>query len=112
MGFLVRILISVVAVYLAARFVPGITISGGITTTIIVAVVLGVLNAVLKPILVVLTIPITVLTLGLFYFVINVIMVYLTDSLVAGFSVRDFIAALLFSIVVSVVTWIIDTVVN
>ncbi len=112
MGFLIRILISAVAVYLAARFVPGIHISGGIGTALVVAIVLGLLNAFLKPILVLLTIPITILTLGLFYLVINVLMVYLTANLVSGFAVSGFISALLFSLVVSVVTWLIDTVVN
>ena len=112
MGFLIRILISAVAVYLAARFVPGISISGGIGTALVVAVVLGLLNAFLKPILVFLTIPITIVTLGLFLIVINVIMIYLTDKLVDGFAVSGFVSALLFSLVVSVVSWLIDTIVN
>lgn len=112
MGFLIRILISAVAVYLAARFVPGISMNGGIGTPLVVAIVLGLLNALLKPILVLLTIPITILTLGLFYLVINVAMVYLTANLVDGFAVHGFIAALLFSIVVSVITWLIDTIVS
>lgn len=112
MGLLIRILISAVAVYLAARFVPGISISGGIGTALVVAIVLGLLNAFLKPILVLLTIPITIVTLGLFYLVINVVMVYLTDKLVDGFAVSGFIAALLFSLVVSVVTWVIDSIIS
>lgn len=112
MGLLIRILISAVAVYLAARFVPGISISGGIGTALIVAIVLGLLNAFLKPILVLLTIPITIITLGLFYLVINVLMVYLTANLVSGFAVNGFIAALLFSIVVSIVTWVIDSILS
>ncbi len=99
MGFLIRILISAVAVYLAARFVPGIRLSGGIATPLVVAIVLGLLNAFLKPILVLLTIPITLVTLGLFLIVINVLMVYLTANLVSGFAVSGFVAALLFSIV-------------
>ncbi|KAB7732116.1 phage holin family protein [Rudanella paleaurantiibacter] len=111
MGLIIRILISAVAVYIASQFIPGITVNG-FGAAIIVAIVLGLLNAFLKPILVLLTIPITILTLGLFYLVINVIMVYLADSLVAGFDVSGFFAALLFSIVVSIVTWIIDAVVN
>ncbi len=112
MGFLIRILISAVAVYLAARFVPGISISGGIGTALVVAIVLGLLNAILKPILVLLTIPITIITLGLFYLVINVLMIYLTDSLVDGFAVHGFISALLFSLVVSVISGLIDAIVN
>lgn len=111
MGLIVRILISAVAVFVASYFIPGIYVAG-FGTAVIVAIVLGLLNAFLKPILVFLTIPITILTLGLFYLVINVIMVYLTAYLVSGFSVNGFIAALLFSILVSIVTWIIDAIVS
>ena len=111
MGIIIRILISAVAVYVASLFIPGISVSGGPTTYLIVAVVLGLLNAFIKPILTVLTIPITVITLGLFLLVINVLMVYLTDYLVSGFHVSGFIAALLFSFVVSIVTALIDAVV-
>ena len=112
MGILIRVLISALAVYVASIFVPGIRVSGGPTTYLIVAVVLGLLNAFVKPILTILTIPITILTLGLFLIVLNVLMVYLTANLVSGFYVSGFIAALLFSIVISVVTWLIDAIVN
>ncbi len=112
MGIIIRILISAVAVYIASIFVPGIRVSGGATTYLIVAIVLGLLNAFVKPILTILTIPITIITLGLFLIVLNVLMVYLAAYLVSGFTVSGFIAALLFSIVVSIVTWLIDAVVN
>lgn len=112
MGLIIRILISAVAVYVASIFVPGIRVSGGLTTYLIVAIVLGLLNAFVKPVLTILTIPITVLTLGLFLIVLNVLMVYLAAYLVSGFSVNGIIAALLFSVVVSVVTWLIDAIVN
>ncbi|MDB5239838.1 MAG: hypothetical protein JWP57_463 [Spirosoma sp.] len=111
MGLIIRILISAVAVYVASLFIPGISVSGGATTYLIVAIVLGLLNAFIKPILTVLTIPITVITLGLFLLVINVLMVYLTDYLVPHFHVNGFIAALLFSFVVSIVTALIDAIV-
>ena len=106
-GLLIRILISAVAVFVASRLIPGIIVNN-FGTAIIVAIVLGLLNAFLKPILVFLTIPITIMTLGLFYFVINILMVYLAAYLVDGFNVTGVIAAILFSIVVTVVTWIID----
>ena len=111
MGLIIRILISAVAVYVASLFIPGISVSGGAGTYLIVAVVLGLLNAFVKPILTILTIPITVITLGLFLLVINVLMVYLADYLIPNFAVNGFIAALLFSIVVSVVTSLIDAIV-
>lgn len=111
MGLIIRILISAVAVYIASMFIPGISVSGGVGTYLIVAIVLGLLNAFVKPILTVLTIPITILTLGLFLIVINVLMVYLTSYLVSGFHVSGFIAALLFSFVVSIITALIDAIV-
>ena len=111
MGLIIRILISAVAVYVASLFIPGISVTGGAGTYLIVAIVLGLLNAFIKPILTVLTIPITILTLGLFLLVINVLMVYLTDYLVSGFAVSGFISALLFSLVVSLVTALIDAIV-
>ncbi len=112
MGVIIRILVSAVGVLVAAYFVPGVVLHGGFITALMVAVVLGLLNAFLKPILTLLTIPITILTLGLFLIVLNVLMVYLTDYLLAGFAVRNFVAALLFSVVVSVVTWIMDSVIS
>lgn len=111
MGLIIRILISAVAVYIASIFIPGITVTGGVGTYLIVAIVLGFLNAFIKPILTVLTIPITIVTLGLFLLVLNVLMVYLTAYLVSGFAVSGFIAALLFSIVVSIITALIDAIV-
>ena len=111
MGLIIRILISAVAVYVASLFIPGIHVSGGASTYLIVAIVLGFLNAFIKPILTVLTIPITIVTLGLFLLVLNVLMVYLTAYLVPHFHVNGFIAALLFSIVVSIVTSLIDAIV-
>jgi putative membrane protein len=110
MGIIIRILISAVAVYVASLFIPGIRVTGGPTTYLIVAIVLGLLNAFIKPILTVLTIPITVITLGLFLLVINVLMVYLADYLIPNFQVTGFIAALLFSFVVSIVTALIDAI--
>lgn len=111
MGLIIRILISAVAVYIASAFIPGISVTGGIGTYLVVAIVLGFLNAFIKPILTVLTIPITVITLGLFLLVINVLMVYLADYLIPNFAVSGFIAALLFSIVVSIITALIDAIV-
>lgn len=111
MGLIIRILISAVAVYVASLFIPGVSVAGGAGTYLIVAIVLGFLNAFVKPILTVLTIPITIVTLGLFLLVLNVLMVYLTSYLVPNFHVSGFIAALLFSIVVSLVTALIDAIV-
>jgi putative membrane protein len=111
MGLIIRILINAVAVFIASRFISGVTVDT-YWTAIVVAIVLGLLNTFVKPVLTLLTIPITVLTLGLFLIVINVLIVYLASYLVDGFYVSNFIAAILFSLVVSIVSWLIDTVVN
>jgi putative membrane protein len=74
----------------------------GFTTALIVAVVLGLLNIFIKPILVVLTLPITFVTLGLFLLVINALIIILCDNIVGGFSVDSFWTALFFSIILSI----------
>jgi putative membrane protein len=103
MKLLLRLVISTLAVLVAAHLVPGVVVSST-GTAIIVAIVLGLLNTFLKPVLQILALPITILTLGLFYFVVNVFIIYLASSLVDGFSVTGFIPALLFGLVVSVVS--------
>lgn len=103
MGFLVKLLVTALAAYFAAWLLPGVAIAN-VQTTVIVALVLALLNAVVKPILILLTIPITIVTLGLFLLVINIIIVKLADYLIDGFTVNGWLAALLFSLVVSVVS--------
>ncbi len=112
MGLIIRILVSAVGVMVAAYFVPGVTLHGGFVTALIVAVVLGLLNAFVKPILTLLTIPITILSLGLFLIVLNVFMVMLADKLLVDFAVKGFVTALLFSLVVSAVTWLMDSIIS
>ena len=107
MGFIIKLLLTGVAVVLASYFLPGVHVSG-FGTALIVALVLAVLNAILRPILVLLSLPITILTLGLFLLVINALIILLADSLIAGFEVDGFIWALIFSLVLSVITYIID----
>lgn len=102
MGFLVRLLLTAVAVFAGAYLIPGVEVKN-FWTAIIVAIVMGLLNLVVKPILVILTLPITILTLGLFYLVINVVIIYLTDYFVTDFTVRGFVPALLFSLLVALI---------
>lgn len=103
MGLIIRLLISTLAILVAANIIPGVSVNSTMTA-VIVAVVLGILNTFLKPILQILALPITILTLGLFYFVINVLIIYLTSYLVDGFNVSGFFAALLFSFVISIIS--------
>ncbi len=107
MGFIVKLLVNALAVIISANLIPGVAVSG-IVSAIIVALVLGLLNTFVKPILLILTLPITILTLGLFYLVLNVIIIYIADYFIGGFRVDGFVPALLFSIVLTVVGWILD----
>jgi putative membrane protein len=98
--FFIRTITTALAVLLAAYLLKGVQINGTLTA-IIVAFALGLLNTFVKPILVILTIPITVVTLGLFLLVINILIVKMVDDLVVGFSVSGWFTALIFSFIVS-----------
>ncbi|MCK0122910.1 phage holin family protein [Gelidibacter sp. F2691] len=100
MNLIIRLLITAVAVVILAKFLPGVEVAG-FTSAIILAIVLGLLNLFLKPLLVILTLPITVLTLGLFLLVINACIILLADEFMAGFEVDGFWIALLFSLLLS-----------
>lgn len=102
MEFVIKLLLTTVIVVLLANFLPGVTIDS-FTTGLWVAVVLGILNMLLKPVLVFLTLPATVVTLGLFLFVINAVIIMLAAYFVGGFHVSGFWTALLFSIVLTFV---------
>jgi putative membrane protein len=100
MNLLLRILITGGLVLLIAHFMPGVHLAS-FTTALIVAVVLGLLNIFIKPILVILTLPVTIVTLGLFLLVINALIILLCTNIVGGFSVDSFWTALIFSIILS-----------
>jgi len=101
MKLIIRLLLNALAVVILSKILTGVDVDS-YTTAIIVAVVLALLNLVLKPILVIFTLPATILTLGLFLFVINAIIILLADKLIDGFSVANFWIALLFSILLTV----------
>lgn len=107
MNFLIKILVKSLAVILVSYFLPGVHVEN-VTTAIVVAVVLAFLDSIVKPIMVVLTIPVTIFSLGLFLLVINACMVLIADYFVDGFKVDGFFTAFLFSIVLSIVTFILD----
>ena len=100
---LTRIFLNALALLIAAYLIPGIEVTS-VYVAIIAALVLGLLNLTLKPILFLLTLPITILTLGLFAFVLNALMFLFVASFVEGFSVEGFIPALLGSLLVSIVS--------
>ncbi len=103
MQVIISVLISTLAVIVSAYIIPGVVVES-FTTAIVVAIVLGIINMFVKPILVLLTLPITVLTLGIFLLVINAVIIILVTNIVPGFRVNGFIAALLFSLVLSIVS--------
>ena len=104
MGFLIRIIVTGLAVFVADFLLSGVQINDDWKTVIIVALVLALLNTFDKPVLIILTIPVTVVTLGLFLLVINALMVIWADKLIAGFSVDGWGWALLFALIVSIVS--------
>ena len=97
-------LISALSILIAAYIVPGVSVT--LTSALIAAVVLGALNLFIRPILLVLTLPITILTLGLFSLVINALLVMFASYLVPGFLVTDFLTALLFALALAVINWV------
>jgi len=102
MNLLIKLLLTAVAVVILAYFLPGVTLEGKtFMTALQVAAVLALLNVFVKPILVLFTLPATILTLGLFLFVINACIILLADKFLDGFIVSSFWTALLFSILLS-----------
>ena len=111
LGFILKFILSAVLVYGLSLVLPGVTLSG-VGGAAILIVVLAVLNAIVKPILQILGLPITIVTLGLFLLVINVIIVKLADYLMSSFDVHGFLNALLFSLALSVVNAVVDMVID
>lgn len=101
MNYIIRLLVTGAIIYFIPNILSGVEVDTYITA-IIVAFLMSVLNNFVKPILTILTIPITILTLGLFYLVVIVAIVYLCDFLVSGFAVSGFLNALIFSFILSI----------
>ena len=110
MGILVNWLVTTLAVLIAAYILPGVTVRNFLAG-LLAALVLGLINAILRPVLVILTLPLTLVTLGLFIFVINALLVLLTSAIVPGFDVRSFWWALLFSLLFSIVSFMLHRIV-
>ena len=105
MGFVIRVLVNGAAILLAAYLVPGVAVRS-VTSALIAGLVLALINAIVRPILVFLTLPLTLVTLGLFIFVLNAFRFWLASVFVPGLTVRGFWAAFLGALIVSVVSWI------
>jgi putative membrane protein len=106
-NFILRIIISAAAVFIVAKILPGVTVDDYLSA-LLVAVVLAFLNTIVKPVLTILTIPITIVTLGLFLLAINAFIIIFAEKLVKGFHVEGFLWALVFSIALSLCTGILN----
>jgi putative membrane protein len=107
MRFLLRLLLNGVAVFLAAQLIPGIGVASP-GTALAAGIVLGLINAIIRPLLILLTLPATLLTLGLFIFVINAACLALAAWLVPGFTISNFGAALVGALVISITSWLLS----
>jgi putative membrane protein len=107
MRFLLRLLLNGAAVFLAAQLIPGI----GVATpgaAVVAGIVLGLINAIVRPLLILLTLPATILTLGLFIFVINAVCLALAAWLVPGFTITSFGSAFIGALVISIISWLLS----
>jgi len=105
MSLVINWVISGLAVMITAYLLPGVKLSGGIKAALLTALVLGLINAFIKPVLSLLTLPLTILTLGLFSLVINALLIMLVTKIVPGFQVQGFLWAVAFSVVLALVNW-------
>jgi putative membrane protein len=111
MGILLRWFMLTAAILLAAYLVSGIEVHG-FWSAFLAAAILGILNAFFRPILLILTLPLNILTLGLFTFVINAFLLKMVSGVISGFEVHGFWPAVLGSVVISIVSWVLSSFVN
>ena len=110
-GILIRWLILTVAIITASYLLDGISVSG-FFSAFFTAAILGILNAFFRPILFIITLPINIMTLGLFTFVINAMMLMMASGVISGFEVSGFWSAVLGSLLISIVSWILTSFIN
>jgi putative membrane protein len=110
-GLLIRWLFLTVAILVAAHLIQGFEVKG-FWSAFLAAAILGALNALFRPVLIILTLPINILTLGLFTFVINAVLIMMVSGVVGGFEVHGFWSALLGSLIISLVSWLLNSFIN
>jgi len=111
MGILVRILVNAVGLY-ATTFVPGIAWHGNLVQLVIAGAILGLFNLIVKPLAMLLSLPLLIVTLGLFYFILNGILLWLAQFVLPGYSVRDVVAGIIGALVMTVVNWILHALIG
>lgn len=109
MGFLVQWIVVAIALWVTAYVVPGVGFSS-MTALVVAALVLGLVNALVRPILTILTLPLTILTLGLFYLVVNGLAFGLAAAITPGFTVAGFGSAVIGALLVSIVSWAVGSI--
>jgi putative membrane protein len=102
-GFLARLLINAVAIYLTTRILPGIRVPD-VPSALVAALVLGLVNAFIRPVVLLLTLPLNILTLGLFTLVVNALMLYLVAAVVPKFEIANFLSALVGALLIAVIS--------
>jgi putative membrane protein len=107
MRFLARLVLNGLAIVIAAYLIPGLEVSS-IVAALLAGGILGIVNALVRPVLLILTLPLTLITLGFFIFIVNAICLALTAALVPGFSISGFWAAVFGALLVSIVSWILN----
>jgi putative membrane protein len=111
MGLLVRWLILTVAIMVASYLIQGIEVNG-FSSAFFAAAILGVLNVFFRPILLILTLPINILTLGFFTFIINAVLLKMASGVISGFVVHGFWSAVFGGLIISVVSWLLNSFIN
>ena len=112
MSFFIRVIANAVAILLISYLLPQVVTADSVMAALVAAFVLGLVNAVVRPLFVLLTLPITVVTLGAFLLVVNGLLLWLVTAVVPGFHVNGFLGAVIGSILLSVVSWILTRVVQ
>lgn len=105
---LARILINGIALYSSAYFIPGIYYTDGLIKLFLASIIFAILNAIVKPILTILSFPLIFLTLGIFYLIINTVILFFAFKIIPGFSIDSLFSAFLASIYISVLNWVLS----
>ena len=111
MGIIVRVLVNAVALY-ATTFVPGITWKGDLIRLVIAGAILGLFNLIVRPLAMLLSLPLLIVTLGLFYFILNGILLWLAQFVLPGYAVSGLVAGILGALVMTLVNWVIHALIG
>jgi putative membrane protein len=97
---------------LATTIVPGIVFKGDLLTLVVAGAILGLFNLIVRPLAMLLSLPLLILTLGLFYFILNAILLWVASAIIPGYSIAGFVPALIGSLVITVVNWLVHAIVR